>query len=111
MPVGADAPVVAPVSAHVNLVTPQLSPVVGFGVTTEAVQVPALTLAVMFPGHVMVGGVVSVTLTVAVHVAILPLGSVTVTVTVLAPMSEQSKTLGKTLIVATPQLSLLDETT
>jgi hypothetical protein len=64
IPVAADAPVVAPVSAHVNTVTPQLSPVVGFGVTTEAVHVPAPTFAVMFAGQVTVGRILSDTVTV-----------------------------------------------
>jgi hypothetical protein len=43
MPVVGDVPVVTPVKAQVNWVTEQLSPVVGFGVMTLAVQVPAPT--------------------------------------------------------------------
>ena len=53
-----------------------------------------------------VGGVTSVTVTVAVHVEKLPLTSVTVNVTVLAPTFEQLKDEGDTLIEAIPQLSL-----
>jgi hypothetical protein len=64
MPVVADVPVVAPVSAQVNTVTPQLSLVVGFGVTTDAVQVPAATVVVMFAGQVIAGGILSDTVTV-----------------------------------------------
>jgi hypothetical protein len=111
IPVAGDVPVVAPVSAHVNVDTPQLSAVVGFGVTTEAVHVPAPTFAVIFEGQVIVGGTVSVTVTVAVQVAIFPFTSVTVTVTVLGPISEQSNTFGDTLIVDIPQLSEEEDTT
>ena len=43
MPVAAELATVAPVKTQVNLVTEQLSAVVGFGVITLAVQVPAPT--------------------------------------------------------------------
>ena len=86
IPVAADVPVVAPVSAQVNTVTPQLSPVVGFGVTTDAVQVPAPTFAVMLEGQVIVGRVVSTTVTFCVHVAVFPLTSVTVQTTAVVPI-------------------------
>jgi hypothetical protein len=75
IPVAADVPVVAPVSAQVNTVTPQLSPVVGFGVTTDAVQVPAPTFAVMLEGQVIVGRMLSVTVIVKVHELTSPLTS------------------------------------
>jgi hypothetical protein len=65
----------------------------------------------MLEGQVIVGGTVSVTVTVDVQVAILPFTSVIVTVTVLGPISEQSKTFGDTLMVEIPQLSLDDDTT
>jgi hypothetical protein len=64
IPVAADVPVVAPVNAQVNLVTEQLSAVVGFGVTTDAVQVPAPTFAVISEGHVIVGLMLSLIVTV-----------------------------------------------
>ena len=64
IPVAAEVAVVAPVSAQVNTVTLQLSAVVGFGVTTEAVHDPAPTLAVMLEGHVIVGRILSVITTV-----------------------------------------------
>lgn len=78
IPVAADAAMVAPVNAHVNLVTAQLSAVVGLGVTTEAVHVPAPTLAVMFVGQVIEGWILSVTVTVNEHVAMFPPASATV---------------------------------
>lgn len=107
IPVAADAPVVAPVSAHVNIVTPQLSPVVGLGVTTDLLQAPAVTFAVIFEGQTIVGGTVSVTVTVEVHVDTFPFISVTVNVTELVPTSVQSNRLGLTERLAIPQLSKL----
>jgi hypothetical protein len=78
IPVAADVPVVAPVNAQVNLVTEQLSAVVGFGVTTDAVHVPAPTFAVMLAGQVIVGLILSLIVTVYEHVAVLPAASATV---------------------------------
>ncbi len=43
MPVMGELATVAPVNAQVNLVTEQLSAIVGFGVITLAIQVPAPT--------------------------------------------------------------------
>ena len=63
IPVAAELKAVAPVKAQVNLVTEQLSAVVGFGVTTLAVQ-EVLVFALMFKGQVMVGFMLSVTVTV-----------------------------------------------
>ena len=71
IPVAGDDAVVAPVMAHVNTVTPQLSAVVGLAVATDAVQVPAAALAVALAGHVMVGRILSVTVTVNEQVAVL----------------------------------------
>ena len=78
MPVAGEDPVVAPVITQVSPVTAQLSAVVGLGVATEAVQVPAPTLAVMLAGQVMVGSTVSVTVTVNEQVAVLLAASRTV---------------------------------
>jgi hypothetical protein len=64
IPVAAELAVVAPVNTQVKDATPQLSAAVGFGVTTEAAQVPAATLAVKLAEQVMVGSTVSVTVTV-----------------------------------------------
>jgi hypothetical protein len=64
IPVTAELATVAPVKAQVNLVTPQLSAVVGFGVTTFAVQVPAPTFWEILAGQLIVGFMLSVTVTV-----------------------------------------------
>ena len=61
IPVVADVPVVAPVSAHVKPVTAQLSPVVGLGVVTDAVQEPTPVFVEMFAGQLTVGAMLSVT--------------------------------------------------
>ena len=85
IPAGAEFAVVAPVIAHARRVTAQLSAVVGFGVTTDAVQTPAPTFCAMLPGQVMVGRILSVTVTVKLHVALFPVASLTVYVTVVTP--------------------------
>ena len=64
IPVAAELAIVAPVKAQVSLVTEQLSAVVGFGVTTLAVQVPAPTFCEIFVGQVIVGLILSVIVTV-----------------------------------------------
>jgi len=64
MPVAALMAVVAPVIAHVNRVTAQLSAVAGLVVTTEATHVPAPTFDVTLDGHVIVGVMLSVMVTV-----------------------------------------------
>ena len=64
IPVADEAAVVAPVSAQVNFVTAQLSAVVGFAVATLAVQDPTPTLGVRLAEQVIVGTIVSVTVTV-----------------------------------------------
>jgi hypothetical protein len=78
IPVAGEVATVAPVIAHVKRVTAQLSPVVGFGVTTEAEQVPATTFWVMFAGQVTVGTMLSVTVIVKAQVAVLFAASRTV---------------------------------
>jgi hypothetical protein len=86
IPVTADDATVAPVIAHVNLVTEQLSAVVGLVVTTDFVHDPAVTVVAMFAGHVIVGKTLSVTVTVCVADAVLLEPSVTVQVTVVFPI-------------------------
>jgi hypothetical protein len=78
IPVVADVATVAPVIAHVNVLTVQLSPVVGFGVITEAVHKPAAVFAVKLEGQVIVGAILSVTVTVNEQVAVRPALSVTI---------------------------------
>mgnify|MGYP000014359962 CR=1 FL=1 len=56
--------------------------------------------------QIATGGMISSTVTVVVHEAMLPLLSVTSRVTVLLPILLQSKAVGATLKVAIPQLSL-----
>jgi hypothetical protein len=63
-PVDDELPVVAPVKTQVKAVTAQLSEVTGFGVTTLALQAMAAVNVLMLPGHVIVGGTLSVTVTV-----------------------------------------------
>jgi hypothetical protein len=85
MPVAADVAVVAPVIAQVNKVTPQLSAVVGFGVTTDALQAEDV-FAEMLLGQLIVGTVVSVTVTVNEHGVLFPYASYAVYVTVVTPL-------------------------
>ena len=85
MPVGAEFATVAPVNAQVNLVTEQLSAIAGFEVVTLAVQVPAPTFGVKFAGQVMVGLILSKTVTVYEQFAKLPAASSTRYVTVVNP--------------------------
>src|SRR5512145_1987211 len=78
IPVAADAATVAPVIVHLRSVTPQLSLIVAFGVTIDALQLPAELFAVIFPGHAITGFSVSVTVTVKEQVADLPAASLAV---------------------------------
>jgi hypothetical protein len=94
MPVVGDVPVVAPVIAHVNFATVQLSAVVGLVVATDAVHNPAAVFAVRLEGQVIVGAILSVTVTVNEQVAVSPAESVIVYVMVVTP----------TLNVAVPTL-------
>ena len=81
MPVAADEAIVAPVIAHVNAATPQLSAVVGFVVARLREHAPAATVLDILPGQVIVGLVFSTTVTFWVQVAELPDPSVTVQTT------------------------------
>ena len=72
--------------------TEQLSADVGLDKETpEAVQIPLSAFTVTSEGQVIVGLILSITVTVAVAEAVFPLASVTVNVTVFAPTFEQSK--------------------
>src|SRR5207249_58605 len=72
---------------------------------TLVVGWPGAVATVMFDGHVIIGGWVSVTTTVCTQVAVLPLASRTVQVTVLVPTG---KLAGASLVMVTapPQLSI-----
>ena len=72
--------------------TVQLSADVGLDKETpDAVQIPLSAFTVTLEGQVIVGLILSITVTVAVAEAVFPLASVTVNVTVFAPTIEQSK--------------------
>jgi hypothetical protein len=83
--------------------TPQLSEVTGVPRTTPVAVQPVLVVAVTLAGQVIVGRILSETVTVWLQVALFPLLSVTVQVTVVAPIGKA----GGALLVteATPQLS------
>ena len=86
MPVKGESAEVAPLIIHDNPLTEQLSDTTGFEVATEALQLLSPSDAVIEEGHVMVGLILSITVTVCEQVAVFPLPSVTVQITVLAPM-------------------------
>ena len=70
----------------VVVATEQLSAVTGVpSDATVAVHVPAPTFTVMFEGQVIVGLMLSTTVTVCEHVAVFPLPSVIVQITVFTP--------------------------
>ena len=69
---------VAPANTQERLFTEQLSAIVGFVVATLAVQVPGPTTPVAFAGHVIVGFILSLIVTVKEHVAVLLEASLTV---------------------------------
>ena len=85
---------------------PQLSVPVGVVYVTVAVQVPTGALVTMFAGHVTVGFVASLTVTVNMHEPVLPAGSVAVHVTVVVPTGKLDPEAGSHTTVALPQLSL-----
>ena len=111
IPVAGDVKVVAPVIAHVSVATPQLSAVVGLAIARLLVQVPAVTVLVIFAGHVMVGIVVSTLFTFSVQLLELPAASVAVSVTTVTPTPlTADPTAGDCVITIEPdavQLSLL----
>lgn len=86
-------------------VTPvQLSLVTGVPRLTPVAVQPLLVLATTFAGQEIAGGMLSVTVTVWVQVAVFPLASVAVHVTVVTPFGKAESALLVT--VATEQLSL-----
>ena len=66
---------------------------------------PALLFTVMFAGQLMLGAMLSTTVTTAVHVLLFPLGSVTVRVTLFGPRLLQLKLLWLIPRLATLQWS------
>ena len=77
IPTAADVAVVAPVIVHVSDVTEQLSAIIAFGTTTDALHTPTSTFCDIAPGQVIVGLILSVMVTVKLHVAWLPAPSFT----------------------------------
>jgi hypothetical protein len=73
---------------------------------TVCAQVPAAVFVVMFPGHAMLGGTVSLTVTVKLQVAVLPLASAAVQVTGVAPL-RKVEPLGGAQVTVTPEQSSL----
>ena len=66
---------------------------------------PVASSCTVMSWQIASGAILSSTVTVAVHVSVFPLTSVTVKVTVLGPTSAQVKIAGLTLSPAIPQLS------
>jgi hypothetical protein len=84
----------------------QLSFMVGLKVTT-AEQLPGSVLTVMLAGHVIVGGILSTTVTVNEQLAVLPAASLAVQVTVVVPMAKAAPLAGAQTAAPTPgQLSV-----
>ena len=73
---------------------------------TTAEHRPGSVDLVIFAGHAMVGFSVSLTVTVKVHVAVLPDASVAVQVTVVVPFGKAVPEAGEQLVVTPGQLSL-----
>src|SRR5664279_4275498 len=86
MPTTGEVAIVAPVIAHVRVLTAQLSEITALGTTTDALHTPASSFCDMFPGQVITGTILSVTVTVKLHVAWLPAASFTIYVTVVTPV-------------------------
>src|SRR6266404_5266345 len=89
----------------VRLVTAQLSLALTAKVTL-LVQTPSAAFTMKFAGQVMAGGCVSFTVTVKVHVLLLPLLSRAVLVTVVVPTEKAKPLAGLLVRLVTAQLSL-----
>src|SRR5205823_9540788 len=73
---------------------------------TLLLQAPSGAFTVMFAGHVMTGGSVLLTVTVKVHVLVLPCASVAVLVTVVVPRAKPLPLAGLLFTVTPGQLSV-----
>jgi len=69
-------------------------------------HVPEAVLVLIFPGQIKVGSSVSLTVTVKVHLFVLPLASVAVQVTVVTPLLKLLPLAGRQATVDPGQLSL-----
>ncbi len=83
------------VTTSVSVGVPQLSVAVALPNTVKS-EVSVSQSTVTFGGHVKLGIMLSSTVTVAVHSAVVPLSALTVKVTILFPIFEQSNELGFT---------------
>src|SRR5690554_780051 len=72
-------------------VTLQLSDADGVGKVTTALHIPASALIIMSAGQVIVGGILSSTVTTATQVPSFPFISVTVRVTLFSPISRSEE--------------------
>ena len=88
----------------VTLATPQLSMAVTANVAL-LVHMPGAVLTVRFAGHVSCGGCVSLTVTVKMHVLLLPVLSRTVLVTIVVPRGNANPLAGTLEMLVTAQLS------
>src|SRR4030043_188739 len=106
--------VFAPTSEQVKSVTsstilaiPHASLLPLFTLAGAIVTLPVASRYAFISWHIAIGEIVSITVTVAVHWSVLPLLSVTVKVTMLAPTSEQVKSVTSNTMLAIPHASLL----
>jgi len=83
----------------------QLSVGVGVAYVATAVQIPAAVFNVIFAGHVIAGGILSLTVTVKVQDAVFSEASVAVHVTVVVPLAKLEPEAGTQATVAPEQLS------
>jgi uncharacterized membrane protein len=89
-----------------RFVTPQLSVALTVKLTLLRLHRPASAVKTRFVGHVTTGFCVSVTVTVKVQLAVLPLASVAVFVTVVTPTGNVLPLGGTLTRFVTPQLSV-----
>ena len=89
----------------------QLSDATGVANVTTAEQRPGSVLTVMLAGHVMTGGVMSTTVTMALQALLLPAISVTVNVTKLGQRFEQLNVSGLAVREAMPHSEVLPPST
>ena len=98
---------VDPEAGLYEVVTPgQLSEAVGGGYVTTAEFIPGSVSTRMFAGQVIVGGCVSLTVMVKLHVAVLPVASVAVQFTVVVPFGKNDPDAGEQITLVPGQLSL-----
>ena len=74
---------------------------------TVAAQAPPVAFVVMFAGHVTVGSISSLTVTVKVHEPVLPDASVAVQVTVVVPTGKLEPDAGTHTAVVSPEQASL----